>query len=106
MHARPPCAAEYLKRVAALTGAEKIRGDSYWFRARHRNFLIDQKFVHLISQHPKSAKRGSGCVRITTPEQQSETVFAIEKTAREVSHQEGEVHISFCGAPRDNLANA
>ena len=47
-------AAEYLKRVAALTGAEKIRGDSYWLRAGHRNFLVDQKFVHLISHHGRS----------------------------------------------------
>src|SRR5258708_7355900 len=32
-------AAEYLKRVAALTGAEQVRGDSYWLRAGRRNFL-------------------------------------------------------------------
>src|SRR6266849_11088128 len=34
-------AAEYLKRVAALTGAEQVRGDSYWLRAGRRNFLVD-----------------------------------------------------------------
>src|SRR6266404_2150361 len=32
-------AAEYLKRVAALTGAEQVRGDSYWLRAGRRHFL-------------------------------------------------------------------
>jgi hypothetical protein len=47
-------AAKYLKRVAALTGAEQIRGDSYWLRAGDRNFLVDYKFVRLISPHGKS----------------------------------------------------
>lgn len=47
-------AAEYLKRVAALTGAEQVRGDSYWLRAGHRNFLVDHKFVRVISRHDKS----------------------------------------------------
>ena len=47
-------AAEYLKRVAALTGAEQVRGDSYWLRAGRRNFLVDCKFVRVISHHGKS----------------------------------------------------
>ena len=47
-------AAEYLKRVAALTGAEQVRGDSYWLRAGRRNFLVDYKFVRVISPHDKS----------------------------------------------------
>src|SRR5690242_808853 len=47
-------AAEYLKRVAALTGAEQIRGDSYWLRAGHRDFLVDYKFVRVISHQSKS----------------------------------------------------
>jgi hypothetical protein len=47
-------AAEYLKRVAALTGAEQVRGDSYWLRAGRRNFLVDYKFVRVISHHGKS----------------------------------------------------
>ena len=47
-------AAEYLKRVAALTGAEQSRGDSYWLRAGRRNFLVDYEFVRLISHHGKS----------------------------------------------------
>ena len=47
-------AAEYLKRVAALTGAEQVRGDSYWLRAGRRNFLVDYKFVRVISHDSKS----------------------------------------------------
>jgi hypothetical protein len=49
-------AAEYLKRVAALTGAVQVRGDSYsyWLRAGRRNFLVDCKFVRVISHHGKS----------------------------------------------------
>src|SRR5712692_11621456 len=47
-------AAEYLKRVAALTGAEQVRGDIYWLRAGRRNFLVDYKFVRVISHHGKS----------------------------------------------------
>jgi hypothetical protein len=47
-------AAEYLKRVAALTGAEQVRDDSYWLRVGRRNFLVDHEFVRLISHHGKS----------------------------------------------------
>jgi hypothetical protein len=47
-------AAEYLKRVAALTGAKQIGVDSYWLRAGHRDFLVDYKFVSLIAHHGKS----------------------------------------------------
>ena len=47
-------AAEYLKRVAALTGAERVRSDCYWLRAGHRNFLVDYKSVRVISHHGKS----------------------------------------------------
>jgi hypothetical protein len=47
-------AAEYLERVAALTGAERVRGGSYWLRAGRRNFLVDYKFVRVISRHGKS----------------------------------------------------
>jgi hypothetical protein len=42
-------AAKYLKRIAALTGAEQVRGDSYLLRAGRRNFLVDPKFVRVIS---------------------------------------------------------
>lgn len=47
-------ASKYLKRVAALIGAEQIRGDSYWLRAGHRDFLVDYKFVRVISHRGKS----------------------------------------------------
>ncbi len=47
-------AAEYLKRVAALTGAKQVRGDSYWLRAGRRNFLVNYEFVRVISHHGKS----------------------------------------------------
>jgi hypothetical protein len=47
-------AAEYLKRVAALTGAEQVRGDSYWLRVGRRHFLVDSKFVRLISPRGES----------------------------------------------------
>jgi hypothetical protein len=47
-------AAEYLKRVASLTGAERVRGDSYWLTAGRRNFLVDYKFVRVISRRGKS----------------------------------------------------
>ena len=47
-------AAEYVKRVAALTGAEQVCGDSYWLRAGRREFLVDNKFVRVISHRGKS----------------------------------------------------
>ena len=48
-------AAKYLKRIAALTGAQQVRDDSYWLRAGRRNFLVDYKFVRVISRHDKSS---------------------------------------------------
>jgi hypothetical protein len=53
-------AAEYLKRIAALTGAEQVRGDSYWLRAGRRHFLVDSKFVRLISPRAKSTCFSAG----------------------------------------------
>ena len=47
-------AGEYLKRIAALTGAEQVCGDIYCVRAGRRNFLVGYKFVHLLSHHSKS----------------------------------------------------
>ncbi len=47
-------AAEYLKRVARLTGAKHVRDDCYWLRAGGRNFLVDYKFVCVTSRHDKS----------------------------------------------------
>ncbi len=65
-------AAEYLRRVAALTGAERVRSDSYWLRAGNRNFLVDYKFVHLISHQGKST-----CISIAAdPDMPSAEVVA------------------------------
>ena len=47
-------AAKYLKRVAALTGAELVSDDSYWLKAGRSNFLVDSKLVRVISRHGKS----------------------------------------------------
>jgi hypothetical protein len=47
-------AAKYLKRVAALIGAEQVGGDSYWLRAGRMHFLVDSKFVRLISPRGES----------------------------------------------------
>ena len=47
-------ATKYLKRIAALTGAEQVRGESYWLRAGRRNFLVGYQFVRVISDHGKS----------------------------------------------------
>lgn len=47
-------AAHYLKRVVRLTGAKHVRGDTYRLRAGRRNFLVDSKFVRVISRGGKS----------------------------------------------------
>ena len=47
-------AAKYLKCVAALTGAEQVCGDSYSLRAGRKHFLVDSKFVRLVSRRGKS----------------------------------------------------
>ena len=47
-------AALYLKRVARLTGARQIPGGGYWVRAGRRDFLVDSKFVQLLSSRRKS----------------------------------------------------
>ena len=47
-------ATKYLKRIAALTGAEQVCGESYWLRAGRRNFLVDYEFVRVISHDGKS----------------------------------------------------
>ena len=44
-------AAEYLKRVAALTGAERVAGDVYWLKAGRRTFLVGCKSVRAVSPH-------------------------------------------------------
>ena len=49
-------AAEYLKRIVAVTGAERIPGpvDAYWLRAGRRKFLVQYKCVRAVSRHGKS----------------------------------------------------
>src|SRR6266481_9561531 len=47
-------AAKYLKRVAALTGAKQVHGDCYRLTAGRRRFLVDSKFVRLISPRGES----------------------------------------------------
>jgi len=46
-------AAKYLKRIAALTGAKQACGESYRLTAGRMHFLVDSKFVRVIS--PRSA---------------------------------------------------
>jgi hypothetical protein len=65
-------ATEYLKRVATLTAAKQIRGDSYWLAAGHRNFLVDYRFVRVISRRGKST-----CFSVAThPDMPSAEVVA------------------------------
>lgn len=47
-------AAEYLKRIARLTGAEHVHDECYWLRAGRRSFLVDYKFVRAISGRGKA----------------------------------------------------
>ena len=47
-------AGEYLRRIAALTGAEQVPGDSYCVRVGRRIFLVDDGCVGVISHHRKS----------------------------------------------------
>lgn len=47
-------AGEYLKRIAALTGAKQVRGDVYRVKVGRRTLLVDDGFVRLISHRSKS----------------------------------------------------
>jgi len=47
-------AGDYLKRIAALTGAQQVRNGSYCIRADGRTFLVDERFVRLISPQCKA----------------------------------------------------
>ena len=47
-------AGAYLKRIAALTGAEQVRGDGYCVNVGRRTFLVDDRFVRVISHHRKA----------------------------------------------------
>jgi len=48
------CAERYLKRIAALTGAEQVSDGSYCLEAGGKRFLVDSKFVRVISQPGES----------------------------------------------------
>jgi len=47
-------ATKYLKRIAALTGAKQVCGESYRLTAGRMHFLVDSKFVHVISPRSES----------------------------------------------------
>ncbi len=48
-------ATKYLKRIAALPGAKQVCGESYRLTAGRMHFLVDPKFVRLISPRGESA---------------------------------------------------
>ena len=65
-------AAKHLKRVAALTGAAQVQGDSYWLKVGRRNFLVGYNFVRLVSNRGKST-----CFSLAAdPDMPSEEVIA------------------------------
>ena len=47
-------ATKYLKRIAVLTGAKRVCGESYRLTAGRMHFLVDSKFVRVISYRGKS----------------------------------------------------
>ena len=47
-------ATKYLKRIAALTGAKQVCGESYLLTAGRMHFLVDSKFVRVISPRSES----------------------------------------------------
>ena len=47
-------AAKYLKRVAALTGAKQVCGESYRLTAGRMHFLVDSEFVCVVSPRSES----------------------------------------------------
>src|SRR5712664_14065 len=49
---RAQCAAEHLKRVAALTGAKQDDDGTYHLTAGGTHFLVDAKFVPVVSPAP------------------------------------------------------
>src|SRR6266853_2026511 len=48
------CASKYLKRIAALTGAKQVCGESYRLTAGRMHFLVNSKFVRVISPRSES----------------------------------------------------
>ena len=47
-------ATKYLKRIAALTGAKQVCGESYRLTVGSMHFLVDSKFVSVISPGSES----------------------------------------------------
>jgi hypothetical protein len=47
-------AAKYLKRIAALTGAKQVCGECYRLTVGRMHFLVDSKFVHIMSPRSES----------------------------------------------------
>ncbi len=71
--ALPRRAANYLKRIAVLTGAKRVYGDSYFVTAKGRRFLVDDKFVRAVSSHLSK----STCFSVATvPDMPREEVVA------------------------------
>jgi len=48
------CATKYLKRIAALTGAKQVCGESYRLTTGRMHFLVDSKFVRVMSPRSES----------------------------------------------------
>ncbi len=65
-------AAKYLKRIAALTGAKQVCGESYRLTAGRMHFLVNYKFVRVISPRSEST-----CFSVATdPDMPSAEVVA------------------------------
>src|SRR5260370_42309929 len=47
-------ATKYLKRIAALTGAKQVCGESYRLTAGRMHFQVDSKFVRVMSPRSES----------------------------------------------------
>jgi len=47
-------AERYLKRIATLTGAKQVQRNSYMIAVARKRFLVNSKFVHLLSRRGKS----------------------------------------------------
>lgn len=47
-------AARYLQRIAALTGAKHVHGNSYVLAVARKLFLVNSKFVHRLSRRGES----------------------------------------------------
>src|SRR5215472_1648138 len=70
--ALPRRAADYLKRIAMLTGAKRVFGDCYLVAAAGRRFLVDHKFVRAVSCRGRST-----CFSVATvPDMPREEVVA------------------------------